>query len=468
MYPYLYVGTLVDDPPPTGEDICDLYNGRLRVLSSWLPKSAMIGEAVTEQIPCFFRSTNPTDVRAELLKLEKLFRRARDYLGNRSGNDPIGLAWGPQGSNYPALQYSLILDGRVHWDASLSEDSFLEEGGFDNIILIEVERLAGWELYTPTTPSGTGLHPAWAGVKILNNTMGSQPARLEVRTVGGYPGFSHYWFGIRYPRMGMADFDPEFECENGTMLIADTTTGTVSGASGGNGATTTFATDATLVDRLDVRFDDEHSSVEESHWVGTYQVLLRCKLSATAVVGIQMGICMQGTNNADATFYPEIFLEDTEWRVLPMGVITLPLAGEAFNYTPTVLDRMITYTRWIFRAERLSGSGNLIWDCFVLLPTDGSAFIKSKRQSGGSYQSDLNIHSRRDGLNVAVFGENSPSSIALAESANFVNWGMPSDGAILVQVLHNDLAPNVADTVSLYVKYWPTSELFVDRTVTVE
>lgn len=176
------------------------------------------------------------------------------------------------------------------------------------------------------------------------------------------------WAGIRPKYQHPATlFTPLWELEEAGSLGTDSTLDTDANGSGAgsNVIKTTFATVATLAQRGRITIANVLAS-DYDHMVGRYLVLLRYRTSATLTTfGIQLRAGYNAATVQEIKAPEYVTPATTGFYFLDMGIVTFPPGQIRQAGSPNIGNVGLS----LF-AERLAGSGNLIWDCLTFIPAD--------------------------------------------------------------------------------------------------
>jgi len=117
-----------------------------------------------------------------------------------------------------------------------------------------------------------------------------------------------------------------------------------------------------LLERVAIREQDVAGSVVDQ--AGRFNVLLRARMSDTSVamVRAKFGWISTVTNTIVSPFImSRVPIIGTDWKIYELGSVNVP----------TIRNVIITLENFAIAldAERISGSGNLLLDCLVLIPT---------------------------------------------------------------------------------------------------
>jgi hypothetical protein len=310
-------------------------------------------------------------------------------------------------------------------------------------VSIAVQHDALWEDTGPTVISTTGVSTT-GGVWVISNDAGSMAQRLReliiTSTWAGY--LSKFWIGIRNLREGSSGFVPLWEAENGTNIL-DATDVSDATASGAYNVTIDFATSAAMAKRFTLRWGQVMGS-NMHHIIGRYLVLARVKLSSgTTEVAVDLRHGWGGfagmESSAGITYLSAVTDSNlTSWNLVPLGTVQIPTTGNREDVAAAEVDN---YMLSLF-AERLSGSGSLLVDCFILIPAEHLAVINGA--SVGNAAGPLELYSP-PGDEPYALGKTAAAGLYGNVEYSFENWNYPLGGGILV------LAAQAAGSHSLSV-----------------
>lgn len=177
-------------------------------------------------------------------------------------------------------------------------------------------------------------------------------------------------------------FVPLWQCETAFIKSADTTISADATASNGSRLTTTFSP-ATLERKFFVFLEDITSNYNEQR--GKFLVLYRAMCSdASTVANVRVAFGTGGLSGNNFTTLARVQVSTPfplikTWSLYELGVVSIP-SERIPRFSPTVNNALLTRYFIGLDAERVSGSGNLYSDCFILLPVD-EAFLKTDNQA---------------------------------------------------------------------------------------
>ena len=261
-----------------------------------------------------------------------------------------------------------------------------------------LERLPWWEDVAYTLVPG--LACSCAGNAITHGTnSGDVPARIamaELETATA--AIDECWLGFRTARFGtIANFEVTWDCEDGSMLIADTTAGATY-------TTTTFATSADMASRFNVKVSDITTDYSDQR--GQFIVLLRAQLSAGATTTRVRLLDGYSTTTSELRRQDRVVIDDTNWKLYPLGTIQIPPLTEwSASY-----DMLKSYSLCL-QAERTAGAGSLRCDRFFLIPiSEGAIYLSNVNLTTVNYHGI--VQTKPDGaMNGYTFSDNAHTDV---------------------------------------------------------
>lgn len=455
----------------------NLYDGTIKVIDGWFPQAA--GDdpnaPIWETIPLIFEGTS-AQITAALLDLRDKLRKARDYQKDLLTNVPIYL-----GMEYDAVEaHSCILKSSLKPVPKIGTQPYLDTANSQvKAYVLRVLRVPYWEEQTADSQAATDIH-CWGGTQAFTNSEGTRDARIFKSYVSGLA-LGKVWLGWRKERGGLTYFKPRFEIEDGDIIdSADTTFAEDANASyrtpaSNNITQTVFTTlgNNVLTERVRIDIADHMGAEGDStafsdNYRGRYLVIANLKGSNnTTKFGVQL---RHGYRNSIAvSSNQEILFQDDSWRATPLGMITLP-SNPQHDASETFIDNNLEKYRFQMWAERISGTGNLLIDGFVLMPTDHLVTI-TKNPNITSGIGRYYLYSRADGKPGIVGASIYPTGIPdqLSE-ASFENWKIPLDSSKLVYIREFGALDADSGVVQTYnddlMFYWKSAwdDYFVSRT----
>jgi hypothetical protein len=286
-----------------------------------------------------------------------------------------------------------------------------------------------WEKVAAQTGSTTDiscLGGKWA-LADLGGTVDGRMSKFALtgRSGGGGP-LSRFWVGVRPLYDGHATLTFPWECESGD-LGTDASSEADAASSGGNRVKVTFATVATLDERVGLELQDFVTNTYDAK--GRYLVLVRAWVSA-GVVALQMRTGFDLGSNTNLQPHKTIYVSNTAAHLLELGEIVLPPVA----YRDVVQDdQFLDFFNLKFFAERISGAGNLYLDCVVLIPSEHSFFVDGAAVQYDTSADNMTAYTFEDDENQAIFYENdgSISRPGPGLDVSFTNWKYPVGGGVV-------------------------------------
>lgn len=339
-------------------------------------------------------------------------------------------------------------------------------GSFYSLVITHSSK---WEdrTFTSAWGIGGGTFSCLGGTVTLAAIKGSLPARLSQFVIGRYAGsgvaadpITRLWTGIRPTRYGVSSFVPKWELEDGTA-VEDTagaieTGASIVGLAPANCMECDFATKTGLYRRVLISIDDVIADTNYNHFIGSYLVLLRYKLSAAGTVGVQMRTGF--VDNAPFAPHEEKYVTSTAWRYVELGEISIP----PFSVRSDSGALHIQSFEIGILAERLSGTPSIFLDCLILIPSEHIATA-----TGSDVYFDAtpdpdesgiaNYYSYEDGETSAVglFSVGAAVSVNVTLDYTFRNWEIPIDGGLFVMAGEQEALQDLDDVVSASMYYYP-------------
>lgn len=393
-------------------------------------------EPVWENFLVFVNKTG-TNARQWLATLQRMSRQATHSLTHPiyPANKDIFLEIESDGE--ATAKYALVTQIAYEIRAENGVSPLLGSG---LIVSISVLRFPWFESSSDTTVNDWSLagspptigQTGSGGYYTAINTQ--EDARIKVLSLTNGTGTSpttKMWIGFRDYNYGIVKFEPNFECESGTM--GTDTSATADGtASGSSKAQCTFSTVATLAKRVSLRFNDT-SPTAHMEMAGRYLLLMRMKLGSSTAVRIVTKDGWQTLGFVD-TIAGDTYLSSsdntnlTNWNLIELGYLQIPSVG--YKDDSWIIDYMKYYAIEIY-AERLSGSGNLDMDMIILMPADHLAVLDNLNlYSSGSGGGASRIYTSPSGI-TSVVSLTSGSGLVQSKGS-FTNWLIPAAGFLVI------------------------------------
>jgi hypothetical protein len=407
-------------------------------------------DRVTEVWRITKQVTTAAAVRTAIIKLEGLMEDMALWHEDLVEADSIWLRQGTDGETVKrALVYNYELVPVE--TGNVSSDLLNNLAYFD----IAITRHRAWEDVTATTANTAVTMDSLGGTWDLSGTVsgGRLDGRLEtLRYTIGTGTIERAWIGVKPLRYGTTNFRTLLECEDGAFPDTGTSSIVDATASGGDCAETDFDSGDGEAMSFRVSYRFVTTPAGDPDQAGNYHVLLRARVTnADTDVGIRLSVGMLASGNAVphvklATQYID---SDTSYRLYPMGTVMLPptgyrqvLQGIIDTDAPAWWDDL----RLHLEAERLTGTGDLRSDCFVLIPAEHSIFMDNISLGAGT---NLHIITNEDGSLEAYGGTlTSISQYPIISDTGIKPWGYPKDGGVFVIAAERDTIHTLGDDFS--------------------
>lgn len=387
-------------------------------------------------------------LRDRLHILDKITQYAHDYSADTLNAEAVHLYWAADGE---PLRSSVVYD--LNYEI-LSEQGLTALLGKDAAKLrIAFQHSPYWESAGTSNHSGTLI--TLGGTLALTAGSNSFPARIQKFEWGGQPGnefqtgINKLWAGIRDTRNGYAGFIPKWEAEHGTNAtdasdIAD------ANASNGTAVAVTFATGTAMTKRFSVTVSNI-ATANYDDFVGRYLVLGRMRMSAATVeVATELRHGWLGVAGMESSLGVTFISAVTDanlvnYNLIPLGVADVPPTGDRSGLASTggAAAPIRSYGMSLY-AERLSAGGSMVFDCFILIPTDHLQIIGS---ASVSYLGYCRAYTGEDDIPYAI-------NYTLANGwgnteYSFENWNKPVGGGMLVVAAQGATISNLLGTVTI-------------------
>jgi hypothetical protein len=395
------------------------------------------------------------NIRTTKAQIDDYIERAKLYIDNPVEAKGIWLYVQSEGES---AKRALIYDGSTDLVSSSVFNTPLL-GRDSAIFRIALLRHPYWE-----NPSGSAVNvnglSAWGGKGNLGTLTGTTYGRIQraLFTSSTAARLGKFWIGIRPSRHGTAQFTTVWEAEAGTPHSPDTSVVADGTASGGSKMQTTFASVSTMYNRFEVRLSNVVGS-NFSHNIGRYLVLMRCKVSSGTT---QVLVRLASGWDRFTTHTEQIIDGKTSWNLVEMGEIQIPPTGNRDGVMTT--DDALGYFGLLLSAERLSASGTLDVDGFVLVPSehiitgDGADVYSGNSGQLDYYTAPLYPFSEKGDDQYAIFRNPAPVNGIQFVDYTFTNWQYPIIGGTLVVAAEpwnagHDLTATVNASLTVYPRW---------------
>lgn len=400
-----------------GTDTVNFLTGPLELRTNGWSVLSSNDEFVWEIIELISDTADST-ARSEMAKLGRLIHRARNIVKDELSSKTVWLEWVSEGE---PVKRSRVVDGSIE---ILADGIYSPLMGVDSIkVTLALKRKNSWENTAYTTASTEGLSVT-GGKWLIGNDAGNLPQRIRRLNISTNTVLkTKYWVGIRPIYQGTTDFDPLWECEDGTNYTDASDVGD-GGASGGNLVRVSFSGTPTLAKRFKTSVNDVLGGGNANHFIGKYQVLCRCRVDAgntQARIQLRSGF-FYSAHELETVIQDTVIDGQTTWNLVELGEVQFPSMG---NRDGLASGQLFTTTLAIF-AERLSAGGTIDFDAFILIPSEYFFSCESLDEGVGSgptvYKNSLG--------DQFVVGRT--STVWSNIDYSITNWEYPLGGGLLV------------------------------------
>ena len=330
---------------------------------------------VVEEIELSGKDTGANLI-AAMANLDTYLASARRWHTGRHQSDSYWLNHCAAGET--AARRALIYEGSLKILTGHGLDPMLTNAAVK--ARLQVTRHPLWEAAASTTQTTTAF-TLWANKWILSSVPGNEPARIrdlavKPRNAGGGPLY-RLWIGLKPQGVSCTNFDPVWELEDGTngATATDTIDAT---ASQGYKVQVAFAVTATLASRMTITAGQaaiRYSHMNYSHYIGNYLVLCRCRVTTGATIRLQLRIGY--TNSVTTIPCEEVFVSNSAWRLIPIGVISLPPHGYRDQLAAAANVGITQLQVWAEHVAGTAATDVLDLDAVQLIPADHFAYIEA-------------------------------------------------------------------------------------------
>lgn len=448
-----------------GTSTVDLLTGTFKLADAgWLAQQS--DNPVWETFTCFAQGTDAA-IRTEQDKLDKLSEVAYNYVKDILEKTPVYLRVQSEGET---VRRAVVLNIAVSYGADSNISALLGANMVSSqtgtLVTIAVYRTPYFEQESANVTSTTGLTanggfwvPAGSGAGVIPQRISKFVVSSSTATSALYK----MWIGIRRIRNGSANFKCLWECETGTMHIADTTTQADATASGSSKVQITYATSATLARRFTLVWQTGGGGgTTDDDILGEYLVLGRVKLSSASTevrillkhgwLGLSYDQEIAGDTYLSAVQDSNL----TNWNLVELGRVKLPPTGNRDGIGEATAD--IAYVSLNIWSERMSASGNLDMDYILLVPTDHLLYLEQTYAwaSGGK----TNVYTSPLNEQIALSRVSEPSGAIVNTIGSYNNWYYPSGGGIVVVAAQEKTRHQLGFTLDVTLNLVPRYKLF--------
>lgn len=359
-------------------------------------------------------------------------------------DDPLNPTswWLEANADTESVRRSLLYGGVLNYVTGVGISPLLECEQM--LARLSMYRHPLWETISFTSISDSGLSTI-GGMWTINNVLGVPPARMGVVEVEKGTAGSLYrvWMGIRDEYISLTNFNPLWECEDGTNESGDCAdVGGDATASNNTKVVCDFSVTEAHVIRMSITVADI-DAVNDIDFVGRYLILCRCKVTA-GTVALQLKSGYSDT----AAFAPNeiIYITNTDWRLIELGEVLMPPEGYWASYAP----RLDNFELQIF-AERVVGAGNLELDCLILIPSRHYVDVVGTDIVTGNHETRIFTHENEEMAALNFSGSNPDTSPELSDR----DWYLPVGTSALIIAAERETIQVLGDTVTVRMSYVP-------------
>ena len=364
------------------------------------------------------------DLRALMVSLQDMRRKAMEWRNDPLRAESIWWHWNIDGeADKRALVHRL--------EFSLREGFFSMLQGQSIVVDLTIVRHPYYEPVTSPTEvvSAGGSYVQTVAVAAAGDTNGRINS-VEIEGSAG-SGTSEIWMGIKPQGTGTSGFISLWEIEDGTEYT-DATAGAVSGASGGDAVTISFATDDSLVKRSRVLMRD-YATTNLNHNRGKYLWLLRYQAEGN---GVGYHIRFNQTYLSDPAVQPlsEIYVageSSPTWHIVPLGVASLP-----FGYGRDAIEENALYlwAGFIIEAARIGGTSgdDLILDTLIPIPLEHHLYVSQAIPTVTPGYTFVKTFENDDTMGYSTQGRSPVTGYVHPSPPAPQNWSTPPEGGLLV------------------------------------
>lgn len=396
---------------------------------------------------------------AAIAALESLLATARRWHLNSHTQNSVWLWHCAAGET--AARRALVYEGALQVLSAHGLDPML-----DNAVVslrLTLTRHPFWEPVTSTTQT-TSAFTLWGGRWVLTAVAGNEPARVrdlqvKPRSGGGGPLY-RLWVGLREQVIttGALNLDTVWELEDGTneATATDTPDATASPSpAAGAMVRVAFSATATLAKRLSITAAQaaaRYSHTNYSHYVGRYLVLCRCKVTTGATVYLQLRAGYAGA----VTFEPagEAYVENTAWRLLALGVVTIPHHGYRDQIAANANPQDTQLQLWAEHIDGTAATDVLDLDALCFIPAEHLATVEGSALTyTAGDDKTVHFYTFEDDTTLAAGSRYGRPSLNVEH--NFQDFYLPLGLAIVVIAGEQETQHVLTESNDLSVEYLP-------------
>ena len=333
---------------------------------------------VVEQIDLVARDSG-ANITAAIATLDGYLAAARRWHTTRHEPGSYWLHHAAAGET--AARRALIYEGSLKVMSGVGLDPMLTNAAAR--LQLQVTRHPLWEAAAGTVQTAEN-KTLWGSKWTLSSVAGNEPARIRDLAVkprfGGGGPLVRIWIGLREQGSGTANFDPVWELEDGSneATAADVADATASpDPATGSKVQVAFNVTATMAQRMSITVSQaaiRYGHMNYSHYTGNYHVLLRCKVTAGATVKVELRIGY--TNSASTVPVQEEWVTNSDWRLIPMGYISIPHHGYRDQLAANANVATTQLQVWAGHEAGTAATDVLDLDAIQLIPSDHFARLE--------------------------------------------------------------------------------------------
>jgi len=340
----------------------------------WIPRVAQITgnrmpPLVTETIDLLADATSHNALATDFQDLDNYRWLAREYIKDRTQQHPVWLH--AKTDDETGERRALVHDIEMNWRSEEVDDHGEWITDRDTArIRANIVRGPFWEDTTANTKTSDTSMSILGGVYDYSGTdvAGDAPARINALTISTDANLGQAWLGFRSANKHgtLANFEPLWECEDGTGFTDTAVTTDATASPGGGGNTKQqcdFATTATWAPRVIWTLSD--ISANESDQYGRFVVLLRAKVAVGTTVEVKLG---SGYIQSQV-FNKIVQISNDDWAMYNLGYLDIPARDLHAFPTANYADSFDSNAYIYISARRTAGT-TLDLDCIVLIPAD--------------------------------------------------------------------------------------------------
>ncbi|MFZ6028042.1 MAG: hypothetical protein ACOYYS_10030 [Chloroflexota bacterium] len=433
----------------------DFLTGVLMVVDSWRWQYTRDGKVVETATLAAGNGTADDDIEDAVNGINYLGKLARDWVKDKQNTESV---WYHLYGDDEVSKRSLVDDVQCVSLPNGMHSPLLGTGAA--FYQLTITRSAVWEDASAQTVAAT-LCSALGGHIDLPAIDGDLDARVERLAIRANKDVSpdtaqvmtRCWFGMKPIYTGSTGFSGLHECEDFSIdATCSPLPANTSDASASGGYKIQWTTSATWQRMIYASLNGIISPTYVSSYRGRYQVLLRCKVSSTEDVRIQM---RWGYGNATVSL-GDRYISNTNYDLIEMGEISIP----AGTWRAAAAVDGLSRNAGVFElyAQHMNTSVTLSLDCIILIPTYAHGYGDGTYigYMATDFDDGTFFYTFEDGERNAINFEYNGSSLAgLAGGvqADFQTFYYLRDGGPLVFAAQRDTGQDIDDTVKIEITY---------------